>query len=240
MRFLALASMLLALVPASAPAADFEKDLQSALGSYYAALVASARGNLDQTQHHVLLFAAKWETVSREAPAAAPADLRADPRWRELLQQVGATLERVREDCRKRDVPGAHAELESIRLALRDIDSRHNHLTVDDYLTDLHDAMQRMVGHVGGPNEIVLKAKDFDDIGEDYRAAEQAWKAIESSAGSLARSDDWRAGATRVSATLAAIGRELQMRRPASLVPAIERLRDDYYTLLLAVAKARS
>jgi hypothetical protein len=103
----------------------------------------------------------------------------------------------VRERCRKSDAAGAHAQLESIRLALREIDGRHNVLTVDDYLTDFHDSMQRLIGHVAGLNEIVLKPKDFDDIGEDYQAGQQAWKAIEGS-------------------------------------------REQYYTLLLAVSKARS
>jgi hypothetical protein len=235
MRLLALGLTLLALV-----SADFEKDLQSALGPYYAALVASSRGNIDQTQRQVLLFASKWETVSREATTGAPAALRSDPQWRALVQQVGNILGDVRERCRKRDAAGAHAQLESIRLALREIDGRHNVLTVDDYLTDFHDSMQRLIGHVAGLNEIVLKPKDFDDIGEDYQAGQQAWKAIESSAGSLARSEEWRKAASQVSSTLAAIGRGLQSRRPESLVPAIEGLRDQYYTLLLAVSKARS
>ncbi len=240
MRFLALASMLLALLSVPAQAADFEKDLQAALGPYYAALVASSRGNIEETQRQVLLFASKWETVARKSPAEAPAAFRTDPQWRELVGRVGDTLQRVRERCRKRDAAGAHAELESIRLALREIDGRHNRLTVDDHLTDFHDAMQRMVGHVGGVNEIVLKPKDFDDIGEDYQAAQLAWKAVQTSAGPLGRSDDWRAAVSRISTTLDDIGRDLQSRRPASLVPAIEGLRDQYYTLLLAVSRARS
>jgi hypothetical protein len=157
-----------------------------------------------------------------------------------LVQQVGDILQDVRERCRKRDAAGAHAQLESIRLALREIDGRHNVLTVDDYLTDFHDSMQRLIGHVAGLNEIVLKPKDFDDIGENYQAGQQTWKAIEASAGSLARSEEWRKAVSQVSGTLAAIGRGLQSRRPESLVPAIEGLREQYYTLLLAVSKARS
>jgi hypothetical protein len=241
MRFLALASTLLAALSSAQAPADFGKDLQAALGPYYAALVASSRGNIDQTQRQTLLFASRWDVVSREAPTGAPAALRNDPQWRQLVQHVGDTLQQVRERCRKGDMAGAHAQLESIRLALREIDGRHNLLGVDDYLTDFHDAMQRMIGHVAGLNEIVLKPKDFDDIAEDYQAAEAAWKEVGSSAGSLARSEDWRAAASRISTTLAGIGRELQSsRRPESLVPAIEGLREKYYTLLLAVSKARS
>ena len=48
-----------------------------------------------------------------------------------------------------------HAQLESIRLALREIDARHHRSSVDDALTDFHDAMERMIGHVAGVNEIV-------------------------------------------------------------------------------------
>ena len=239
MRFLVLASTLLVLGSGPARGADFRNDLQAALGPYYAALVASSRGNIDETQRQVLLFASRWEKVAREAPTA-PAAYRDDPQWRDLVSQVGNTLQQVRERCRRRDVHGAHAELESIRLTLREIDGRHNQLTVDDYLTDFHDAMERMIGHVGGVNEIVLRPRDFDDIDEDYQAARLAWDKITSSAGSLAGSEDWRTAASRIAATLDGIGQHLRSKRPASLVPAIEGLRDKYYALLLAVSKARS
>ena len=241
MRFLALASTLLALLSVPAQGTDFGNDLQAALGPYYAALLASSRGNIDETQRQVLLFASKWETVARRAPTEAPASLRNDSQWRDPVRQMANTLEGVRERCRKRDMPGAHAELESTRLTLREIDARHNQLSVDDHLTDFHDAMQRMIGHVGGVNEIVLKPKDFDDIGEDYQTARQAWSAVQSSAGSLGRSEGWRTAAARISVTLVAIGQELgSSRRPRSPLPAIEGLRDQCYTLLLAVSRVRS
>ncbi len=240
MRCLAFAISLLLSLAAPAGAADFSKDLQAALGPYYAALVASAHGDIDQTQRQMLLFASRWEVVSREAKADAPAALRGDPKWDQFVQQVVRTLDDARERCRRRDAAGAHAQLESVRLTLREIDRRHNLAGVDDYLTDLHDAMQRMVGHVGGPNEIVLRPKDYDDIGEDYQAAEQAWKAVESSAGPLAESPAWHSAALDVSSTLSAIGRQLLARQPSPLVPSIQALRDRYYALLLAVAKARS
>jgi hypothetical protein len=239
MKVMALALMLLSLLPGRAVARDFERDLQAALGPYYAALVASSRGNIDQTQRQILLFASKWETVAREAPAQAPAAYRDDRQWRALVDGVADTLHEASDLCRRRDVAGAHARLESIRLALREIDERHNALTVDDHLTDLHDAIQRMIGHVGGLNEIRLKPRDFDDIAEDFQAAEQAWKAVVSSAGPLAGSEPWRAAASRMTQTLSTIDRELQGRRPNSLVPAIEGLRDRYYDLLLAVSKGR-
>jgi len=239
MRLMAVALMLLPLFPGRAIARDFERDLQAALGPYYAALVASSRGNIDQTQRQILLFASKWETVAREAPAQAPAAYRDDRQWRALVDSVAGTLREATELCRRRDVAGAHARLELIRLALREIDERHNLLTVDDHLTDLHDAIQRMIGHVGGLNEIRLKPRDFEDIEEDFKAGEQAWKAVEASAGPLAGSEAWRAAASDMTRTLSTIARDLQGRRPGTLVPAIERLRDRYYDLLLAVSKAR-
>jgi hypothetical protein len=240
MRLLPLVVSLVSLFSGGAAAADFERDLEVALGPYYAALVASSRGNIDQTQRQILLFESKWEIVAREAPAQAPAAFRDDQQWHALVQNVADTLREASALCRKRDVAGAHARLESIRLALRDIHERHNMLTVDDHLTDLHDAIQRMVGHVGGLNEIKLRPRDFDDIGEDYQAGQQAWKSAEASAGPLNRSEAWRAAASEVSRTLMTIGRELQARRPEPLVRAIEGLRDEYYDLLLAGSKARS
>lgn len=102
-----------------------------------------------------------------------------------------------------------------------------------------------------GPTLLALVSADFekdlqsalgpyDDIGEDYQAAQQAWRAVQSSAGSLEQSPAWQPAASELARTLDKIGRELQASRPASLVPTIEGLRDRYYTLLLAVSKTRA
>ena len=44
-----------------------------------------------------------------------------------------------------RDVPAAHADLEAIRALLRDARARHGARTVDDAVTDYHEAVERSV-----------------------------------------------------------------------------------------------
>jgi hypothetical protein len=239
MKLLAAACVLVILAAGPLAAADFERDLQAALGPYYAALVASSRGNIDQTQRQLLLFASRWQLVARDAGSNAPAALRNDPQWTAFLRHVETVQQQVRESLRLRNLTAVHAQLESIRLMLREIDARHNRSSLDDALTDFHDAMERMIGHVAGVNEIVLRPKDFDDIREDYDAACESWKAVQAQAGPIAATQAWRAAFDDLARTLDAVGRELPARRPEPLAASIQGMHDKYYVLLLAVARAR-
>ena len=176
---------------AAAPAADSTQAIERAMGPYYAALVASSRGSIDATSRHLLVFASRWDVAKREARTSPPRAIGQDPAWPAVLDQVEAAIARAREMVRLHDVAGAHAELETIRLAIREIRARHAALTFDDHLTDYHEAVERLLGHVAGRNEIRLTAKDFAEAGEDLQAARAAWQAVQASAGSMAGQAAW-------------------------------------------------
>lgn len=201
--------------------------------------MASARGNIDATSRHLLLFASRWEPAAREARKSPPREVELDPAWPAVLDEVNATIARTRELVRLRDVAGAHAELETIRAALRDIRGRHNSLTFDDYMTDYHEGIERLIGHLAGRNEIRLTAKDFADAEEDLRAAQAAWQLVQRSAGAMASQPGWSVAAREATAGLSEAARAISLRNATAAGKAAEQVKTHYYDLLLAVAKAR-
>ena len=219
--------------------ADSTQAIERALGPYYAALVSSARGNIDATSRHLLLFASRWDTASREARKSPPRAIEQDLAWPAVLDQVSATIARARDLVRERDVAGAHAELEVIRSTIRDIHARHHVLTFDDHLTDYHEAVERLLGHVAGRNEIRLTARDFDDAAEDLQAARAAWQRVRAEAGPLASQAGWTAAAREASAALEQAERAIARKNTTTAGQAAERVKATYYDLLLAVSKAR-
>jgi hypothetical protein len=219
--------------------ADATQSIERAMGPYYAALVASARGNIDATSRNLLLFASRWDTAVREARSAPPKAIGRDPAWPTVLDEVTAAIGRARELVRMRDVASAHAELETIRSAFREIRGRHDALTFDDYLTDYHDAAERLLGHLAGRNEIRLTAKDYADAEEDLHAAQAAWQLVQTNAGTLARQAAWIASAKQADAALGDAARALTGRNATKAGLAAEQVKSSYYDLLLAVSKAR-
>ena len=219
--------------------ADSTQTIERALGPYYAALVSSARGNTDATSRHLLLFASRWETASREVRKSPPREVDQDPQWPALLDNVSAVIARARELVRHQDIASAHAELETIRAAIRDIHARHNALTFDDHMTDYHEAMERMVGHAAGRNEIRLTPHDFADMEEDLQAGLTAWRAVQASAGPLAGDAGWKSAARAADTALDQARRALAAKNATAAGVAAERMRTTYYDLLMAVSKAR-
>jgi hypothetical protein len=230
---------LLAVALTCSLSADSMQSIERAMGPYYAALVASSRGNTDATSRNLLLFASRWETAAREARSAPPRAIQQDPAWPAVLDQVTATIARVRELVRVRDVSSAHAELESIRSALREVRGRHDALIFDDYMTDYHESIERVLGHVAGRNEIRLTPKDFADADEDLKAAQGAWQLVQKSAGSMTAEAGWTAAARETGTLLADAARAVGMKNATAVGRAVEQLKSNYYDLLLAVAKAR-
>jgi len=219
-----------------AAAADIERSLEAAMGPYYAALVASARGNLDASERQLLLLASRWHVVERNAAGAPPA-LANDPGWTAAVRTVTATIDRARGHLKQKDVASAHAELESIRHALHDVTERHNLLALDVHLTDFHEAIERLSGHVAGRNEIVLKAKDYEDLSEDLRTAETEWKAIEAAAAKLRSDARWRAAATTVTNALRNVDRAIAAKQAEEVARANESLKNGYFDLLIALSR---
>jgi hypothetical protein len=224
-----LRAALLAVVLAGAVFADSTQSIERAMGPYYVALVASARGNTDATSRNLLLFASRWDQAAREARTAPSA----------VLDEVTAAIARTRDLVRLRDVASAHAELETIRSSFRELRGRHGVLTFDDHMTDYHEATERMLGHVAGRNEIRLTAKDYADAEEDLQSAQAAWQLVQRSAGAMTGQPAWSAAAKEASAALTAAGRALASRNATAAGQAAEQVKTTYYDLLLAVARVR-
>jgi hypothetical protein len=234
-----LRAALLAVVLAGAAFADSTQSIERAMGPYYAALVASARGNIDATSRNLLLFASRWDQAAREARTAPPAWVGQDPAWPTALDEITAAIARTRDLVRLRDVASAHAELETIRSSFRELRGRHNALTFDDHMTDYHEAAERLLGHLAGRNEIRLTARDYADADEDLQTAQASWQLVQRFAGPLTGQPGWNAAAKEASAALAAAAHAIASRNATAAGQAAEQVKTTYYDLLLAVARAR-
>jgi hypothetical protein len=234
------AALLVALlVPLSARAADVGAAAKAS-APYYAALVASARGNIDATSRQLLLLSARWDAAVREARSAGPPELTRDPAWGAALDRATAMLAKARELARVRDIAGAHAELEEMRLVLHEIRERHGAWTFDDHLAEYHEMVERVSGHVSGRSEINFTQRDYQDVDEDLRGAQASWASVEKSVGAIGSVAAWQQAARETSSALQATARAIVAKDRAGVAIAAERLKSSYFDLLTAVAKARS
>ena len=175
--FIVIAALLLAPLRLQA-ASPADAACQAAMAPYYAALLTSARGDGDGTVRHLIVLTATWDEVVRRAGADAPPWLRETPGGQPIAAAVSARIEAARRHL-PRDAAAAHGELEAIRRLLRDARTTHNARTLDDGVTDYHEAMERLAGRVGESNEVSLSASDFAAIKDDAARARAAWSGVE-------------------------------------------------------------
>jgi hypothetical protein len=220
---------------ATAPArADFTSAVNAVMPPYYSALIASHRGDAESTQRDLVLLAAKWEAVTREAP---PAALAADPQWPAAVARIRAIIERSRELVRVRNLGKAHLELEGLRLVLRELRGRHQMLILDDYLTDYHESMERIAVRASMQNEIVLAEADFAEMTRDLARARLRWAAVEQHAGAATSAPGWAESARRIVGAMTALEKPLAAGDPAGAGQAAEQLSDAYHKLLVVLVR---
>ncbi len=227
-----LAAMTAVLLAAAATVplrADFTSAINAVMPPYYAALLASHRGDAESTLRDLVLVAARWDLVARETP---PAALAGDPQWPVAVGRVKAIIERTRELVRVRNLDKAHLELEGLRLVLREIRGRHDMLVLDDYLTDYHESMERIAVRASMQNEIVLAEADFVEMTRDLGKARLRWSVVEKNAGAAASTPAWADAARRIVDAQAALEKPIAAKDPALTAEAAERLSDAYHRLL--------
>jgi hypothetical protein len=233
------AGLILIVLAGAALVADdrAETVLRSAMGPYYGALLASSRGNVEATHRQILVFISRWDRAARQARTDSPPALRDDAAWAKAIDAAGNSLNRARDRAVARDVAGAHAELEAFRMPLREIRGRHNLLTLDDRVTDFHDAMERLVGRASGRNEIQLTPADFDALSAALAAAKTAWREVEMAAASEPKlGNDWKPAASSIGAALDRMGDAIARRDGGATGGAAQVVRERYFELLQSLA----
>jgi hypothetical protein len=227
---------LVLVAPLLAAGEAFDTAYRSAMGSYYAALLASARRDADGTVRHVMLLKSRWGTVVRLSDTDAPPPLRGDPGWRAALTQVAAQADRARLLASKRDTAGAHSELEAIRTILHEARTKSGVRMFDDDLTEYHEAIERLSGLVGARNEFRLNAEDFGAIKQQTERARRAWAAVEAAANPIKTQPAWKDASAKTAAALAAIDKAVGAQDSAGVMSAGEQVRAHYFELLAALS----
>jgi hypothetical protein len=215
----------------------FEVAYRSTMASYYAALLASARGDGEGTLRNVIVLQSRWADLAKRFGADGPAWLRSTGSGRGTSAAVAATIDSAREAL-PRDVAAAHATLESVRALLREARAAIGIRTLDDAVTDYHDAMERLASHVGEAHEVTLTAADFAtvrgdvtrararcremDALPDVRRGARDW--IDAAAGSVRALDDTLRAAERQDGASTQSGSRLVKRRYYDLLAALARV----------------
>lgn len=216
--------------------ARYEQALRAAMSPYYTALLVSARGDVDGTQRQVILFAARWAEAVSVARTDAPRPLAADPAWQKALDGVSAAIDRARQRAAKRDADGAHVELESIRLMLRDVRARHNVLTIDDRFSDFHEAMERLGSRVPPAHEFRLKPRDYEVLKEDLDHVKEHWQALLKASAEIGPMAGWDSAATGMEAALNDMATAIGRQNDDDARRAAEAMHGRYYELLRVLA----
>lgn len=212
-------------------ASDADAACRAAMAPYYAALLASARGDPDGTLRQVFLLKARWDDVTRRSESDLPPWLRDTAGASTVATAVAARIDATRHQL-PRNITGAHADLEAIRVLLRDARTRHGVRTLDDAVTDYHEAMERVSSHIGLANEIVLTAADFKTIAGDAARARSAWTDVESHPELAKAPAGWKEAALATTSALASIARAADRRDGAAAQQASQTLRRRYSDLL--------
>lgn len=225
------ASVLLAAVAWGRPAADFDHAVVAAMAPYYGALAASARGDAESTQRHLVVFRTRWAAATA-ARASARRALVEDPAWSDLFANIDRAVTRAEALVRDRNVHDAHREIEGVRLALYRLRARHALVTFDDRLTEYHESMERLHMRASMYNEIVLGDADYAEMTQDLAHARSRWATLVREAGPLAGAEGWQAAAARSVAAQDDLARLIAARDEPALARTVETMKDAYLELL--------
>lgn len=224
---------LIASTPGSAqgPAADTDAVCRAAMAPYYAALLASARGDADGTLRHVLILKSRWDQVTRLAGPDVPVWLHDTATGPPVGAAVATKIESTRQHL-PRNVSAAHSDLEVIRALLRGARTRHGARTMDDAVTDYHEAMERLSSHIGLSNEVALTAKDFMTMADDVERARSTWAQVVSFPDLAKPPAGWDDVAAATTSALGTLATAAGHRDATAAQAASQVLRNRYFELL--------
>ena len=139
---------------------------------------------------------------------------------------------------RSRNLEAAHRELEGVRLVVRTVRGRHGLDTLDDWLTDYHESMERIVTRAGMYNEIVLAESDYAELEKDLTRATSLWQRVLGDAGSLTADPAWKNAAARSAAAHADLTRQVAGREAQAIDRTAAAMKEAYLDLLAVMARA--
>ena len=128
------------------PVADFEKSLREAYADYRAALFLTNSGRLPESAKVIAAFKGKWDGIEKTWGAAPPPQYADDPKWKETLDDVSATLVKAASEIDGGALPAAHATLEAVREAISGLHERNGIISFSDRMNAYHAVMEQVLG----------------------------------------------------------------------------------------------
>jgi len=128
------------------PVADFEKSLRDAYGDYRAALFLTNSGKLAESAEIIAAFKDKWAKLEKNWGKSPPPQYADDPKWKETLDEVSATLSKAASEIDGGALPAAHATLEEVREAISGLHERNGITSFSDRMNAYHAVMEQVLG----------------------------------------------------------------------------------------------
>ena len=128
------------------PMVDFEESLREVYADYRTALFLTNSGKLPESAKVVAAFKGKWNGIEATWGAAPPPQYADDPKWKETLDVVSATLDKASAEIDGGALPAAHATLEAIREAISGLHERNGIISFSDRMNDYHAVMEEVLG----------------------------------------------------------------------------------------------
>lgn len=128
------------------PMADFEESLREVYADYRTALFLTNSGKLPESVKVVAALKGKWDGIENKWGAAPPPQYADDPKWKETLDDVSATLDKAASELDGGALPAAHATLEEVREAISGLHERNGIISFSDRMNDYHAVMEQVLG----------------------------------------------------------------------------------------------
>lgn len=144
------------------PVADFEKALRDVYGDYRTALFLTNAGKHPESVKSITAFKVKWAGLEKSWGISPPPQYADDPKWKQSLDEVSATVAKAASEIESGALPAAHITLEAVREAIAGLHERNGIVSFSDRMNAYHRTME----HVLGRDISTLDAAAIDDIQE--------------------------------------------------------------------------
>lgn len=127
------------------PIAEFEQKFDAMYASYRMALFATNTGDAEKSAKALGAFDMKWAGLAAEYARTPPPQYEDDPRWAQMVAEVGDFLAKAKSETSAGQLPAAHLTLEAVRDAFGELHARNGVETFSDRMNAYHAEMEHVL-----------------------------------------------------------------------------------------------
>jgi hypothetical protein len=140
--------------------------------AYVPALFLTGQGKVEESKLSMKFLKEGWTTFTKKYYSAQPNDVQ----WKKDMDKVEDLIMATDKTVAgEKDLPGAHEDLEGVRMILMDARKRNKIEYFPDYLTEFHGYMEEIFDAADKKKPETLSEKDIETIKEALPDAIEAW-----------------------------------------------------------------